>query len=119
MSHQLLSKDVRELSDDVVTYLKRNGRSSSVIPKVQRLFSKVTAQEKRGRTAIVESSIALAPAEKKTLEASLAKVFGHEMSVQNVVTPEALGGLRIQVGDWVVDTTIASQLSQLAMQLTT
>jgi F0F1-type ATP synthase delta subunit len=40
------------------------------------------------------------------------------MTVENKINPEIVGGLRIQVADWLVDTSIASQLTKLAESLT-
>lgn len=119
MAGKLLSKDARDLSDGLVMYLKKNGKASSVVPKVQKLLTRVSAQAKKDNTAIVESSVALSSSEKEAIRAAVRKVLNHDVSIDNVVTPEVIGGLRIQVGDWVVDTTVAHQLSQLAGRLTT
>jgi len=112
-----LTKDARDLSDGVVSYLRRGSKVSSAVPKIQRLLTRVTAQARKEKTALVESGIALTVAEKQSLEKTLERIIGHEIAVENTVNPSVVGGLRIQVGDWVVDTTIASQLSQLAHNL--
>jgi F-type H+-transporting ATPase subunit delta len=117
-SDQTVTKNVRELSDGVVQYLRHEGRSSSMVPKVQRLLSRVSAQAHNEKTALVESSVALTPSEKKGLEQTLSKIIGHDMTVENKINPEIVGGLRIQVADWLVDTSIASQLTKLAESLT-
>jgi ATP synthase F1 delta subunit len=119
MADQTLTKDARELSDGLITYLKKNGKVASVVPKVQKLLTRVSAQAKKDHTAVVETSVALSTAEKEAIRDALRKVLNHDVSIDNVVAPELIGGLRIQVGDWVVDTTVAHQLSQLAGRLTT
>jgi len=113
-----LTKDARALSDGVMTYLKRGGKNTSAVPKVQRLLTRVTAQARKEKTALVETGIALNLIEKKSLETMLAKILGHEITIENAVNPTVVGGMKIQVGDWVVDTTLASQLQQLAANLT-
>jgi F0F1-type ATP synthase delta subunit len=113
-----LTKDARALSDGVMKYLRRDGKNTSSVPKVQRLLTRVTAQARKEKVAFVETGIALNNIEKKSLETMLAKMLDHEISVENTVNPEVVGGMKIQVGDWVVDTTLASQLQELAVNLT-
>ena len=118
MRSSFITKDARELSDRVVDYLRRSGRAATVVPKVQKLLTRVTEQARKEKMALVSTAIALTSDEKEALAVLLSKKLSHEVVIENVVKPEVLGGLRIQVGDWVVDTTIVSQLSQLAEQLT-
>lgn len=118
MADNTLTKDARGLVSEVVTYLKRDWQSSTVVPRVQTLLSRVTAQAKKEKTAIVTTSVALSEAEKKTLTQILSKIMGHDMEIENTVADDVIGGMRIQVGDWVVDTTLESQLTRLGATLT-
>ena len=112
-----LTKDARGFVDGVVTYLKSDGRSQAMVPKVAALFGKVTAKAKKERIAKVESSIALTQSEKNDIQRALTGILDHDVELDCVVHPETLGGFRIQVGDWIVDTTLDSQLKLLATVL--
>lgn len=118
MIDQSLTKDARAFSDGVVRYLRRHSKTGTAVPKVQQLLTRVTAKARKEKTATVETCVALTIAEQETLCEMLEKKLQHEVVVENTVTPDLIGGMRIYVGDWVVDTTIASQLSQLAFELT-
>ena len=112
-----LTKDARGFIDGVVSFLKEDGKSKTTLPKVEAFLGKVTAQSKKQKTAKVESSLALTDSEKASLEKSLTTILGHEVSVECSVNPALIAGIRIQVGDWIVDTTLKSQLEQMASHL--
>jgi F-type H+-transporting ATPase subunit delta len=112
-----LTKDAKGLVDGVVTYLKDDSRAKSVAPKVERFLGKLTARAQKEKVARVEASVALSDTEKKVIGTMLAKRIGHEVMVTTVVSPDVIGGLRIQVADWIVDTTIQTQLEDIAQSL--
>lgn len=68
-------------------------------------------------TASVTSAIALTADEKKTVEMVVRKTVEGDIVFSYTVTPEVLGGVRVQVGDLVLDTTVASQLKKLKTAL--
>jgi F-type H+-transporting ATPase subunit delta len=67
--------------------------------------------------ATVTSAVALTPAQTTRLAKSLGERYRRDVLVDVIVDPAVLGGLRVQVGDEVVDGTIASRLSDLRLQL--
>lgn len=115
--NKTLTKDARGFVEGVVTYLRHDGRSKGAIPKVQALLGKVTAQAKKERVANVKASVTLSSAEKTALSHILAKFIGHPVQLECHVHPELLGGVRIQVADWVVDTSIVTQIDRMAETL--
>lgn len=69
-------------------------------------------------SAEITSAVELTKQEKKEVETMLATMTGQQQSAFNyIVDPEILGGLRITVGDWVLDTTVLNQLTKLSNQL--
>jgi F-type H+-transporting ATPase subunit delta len=114
-----LTKDAQGLVDGVVTYLKGDSRSKSMAPKVERFLGKVTAQARKEKVARVETSVVLTVEETKSIDVMLTKLIGHPVSITSVLSPEVIGGLRIQVADWIVDTTIQTQLIEMAQSLIT
>ena len=67
--------------------------------------------------AIVTAASPLAPAQLKALTATLTTQYGREPRIAVRIDPSVLGGLRVQVGDEVIDGTIASRLTELRLQL--
>jgi F-type H+-transporting ATPase subunit delta len=112
-----LSKDARGLVDGVMMYLKRSGSSKTAVPRVSLFLQKVTAKTRKEKLAHVETSVELTISEKQSIEQTLTKILGHDVTVEVTVKPELLGGLRISVGDWIVDTSLEMHLRQLSQSL--
>ncbi len=113
-----LTKDAKGFVAGVVSYLRNEGSSKTVVPKVQALLQKVTNQARKEKVAHVQTSVALTSDEKLTLSRLLMEYIGHTVELDVHVDPELLGGFRIQVGDWIVDTSLKSHLADMADQLT-
>ncbi len=105
-----LTKDAKGFIDGVVTYLSRDANGSTVAPRVASLASKVSAQAKKERVAKVTSVVRLTSDEKKHIALALAKLLGHRVELETIVDAHLVGGLRIQVADWILDTSFDRQL---------
>lgn len=112
-----LTKDARGFVSGVMTYLRGDSRSKQAAPKVQAFLGKVTEQARKEKMAHIESSVALTQMEKLAIEKMLAKLIGHDVSLICTISPDLLGGMRVQVGDWIVDTSLAMQLESMAAAL--
>jgi F-type H+-transporting ATPase subunit delta len=71
-----------------------------------------------GFVAIVTAAEPLVAAQSDKLRAALASQYGREPRIDFRVDPSVIGGLRVQVGDEVIDGTIAARLTELRLQLT-
>ncbi|HUR07641.1 MAG TPA: F0F1 ATP synthase subunit delta [Nonomuraea sp.] len=76
-------------------------------------LGKVVSDRRRRLVAIVRSAVALEPQEKERLARALAGIYGHDVQVKAEVDPSVLGGMSVQVGDELVDGTIAGRLDRL------
>ena len=59
----------------------------------------------------------LSPAQLEKLTQTLTQQYGREPRIAVKIDPSVIGGLRVQVGDDVIDGTIASRLTELRLQL--
>ncbi|MCU1669691.1 MAG: atpH [Blastococcus sp.] len=76
------------------------------------------ASRRRGRyVARVTSAVALAPAQEQRLTDVLGRLYGRTIGLQVTVDPSVLGGLIVQVGDEVVDGSIAHRLEAARRRL--
>jgi F-type H+-transporting ATPase subunit delta len=67
--------------------------------------------------AEITSAVELSDKEKEALRQSLAKQFGGDLAFSFYVDPALLGGLRVRVGDRLIDTSVASRLTALRESL--
>lgn len=69
------------------------------------------------KVATVHSAQALTAAQRKQLQQTLSARYDAPVALNEVVDPSLLGGLRIQVGDDVIDGTVQARLAELRQKL--
>lgn len=76
------------------------------------------AADSQGRTvAVVTSAVALSPEQGKRIEAALGDKYQRTIKLNNVVDPNLIGGLRVQIADDVIDGSVSARLSTLRQRL--
>ena len=96
--------------------LNRNNRLD-LLPAVAAAYREALDQ-RAGRVRVwVRSAVSLGDAEREELRRTLAASLGKEPILVVRVEPELLGGLLIQVGDRVYDSSVRSRLEALRTQL--
>lgn len=83
---------------------------------VERFAEQVAARQQRW-IAQVTVAKELDPGYRSKLSASLNRYFGRELKLDVVVDPAVVGGMRVQVGDEVVDSTVSTKLGELNRKL--
>lgn len=79
--------------------------------------SERAAERRRRLTAIVVAAAPLTRAQVERLEGILHRAYGRPVAVNVAVDDTVVGGLRIQVGDEVVDATVLSRLDEARRRL--
>ncbi|TDW29167.1 F0F1 ATP synthase subunit delta [Cryobacterium psychrophilum] len=87
------------------------------IGELLRQAAAVVADQAGMSIATITSAGALAPAQLQRLTESLSERYGRKLSINLVIDPAVLGGVRIQIGDDVIDGSIATRLADLRLQL--
>lgn len=77
----------------------------------------VVADQAGTSIATVTSASQLAPAQLDRLRTSLAERHGRSLTINQVVDPTLVGGVRVQIGDLVIDGSIATRIADLRLQL--
>jgi F-type H+-transporting ATPase subunit delta len=88
--------------------------------RVRQLLSWATevVADQRGRTvATVTSAVPLTPEQRERLMATLSARYGADISVNAVVDPALVGGLRVQVADDLIDASVAGRIAELRQRL--
>ena len=76
-------------------------------------FQRLVRLDLDRRTARIESAVPLDPALRTKVEADLARLYRGRLNLTFVENPALLGGLRIQVGSDVYDSSIQRRLTEL------
>ena len=80
-------------------------------------FAEIIVTRQNRYIARVTSAIALSQAQLERLGRTLNAVYGRELKLDVSVDPAVLGGLRVQVGDEVIDGTVETRMSDLARSI--
>ena len=83
---------------------------------VKRFMELVAARQQRW-IAEVQTSRPLTLEQQKRLQSSLNGLYGRELKIIVNVDPAILGGIRVTVGDEVVDSTVVARLTELRRKL--
>ncbi|MEU6443399.1 F0F1 ATP synthase subunit delta [Streptomyces sp. NPDC047046] len=76
------------------------------------------AAERRNRlVAVVTSAVPLSDAQRDRLARSLAKLYGKELHLNLDVDPEVLGGIRVQIGDEVINGSLADRIEEVSRRM--
>jgi F-type H+-transporting ATPase subunit delta len=97
---------------NLLTALAENGRLNA-LPDLSKLFEQLKAVEDKRVKATVVSAMMPSEEQKSKLNAALNAKFDAEVDVEYEVDSTLLCGIRIKVGDWVVDNTAVTQLQKL------
>ncbi len=99
----------------IVRQLVEQPRGRSIRESLRSAARIVASQE--GRTiATVYAASPLPEAQAERLRSVLSATYG-DLKINQVVDPSIIGGLRVQIGDDVIDGSIASRLAELRLQL--
>ncbi|WP_457101417.1 F0F1 ATP synthase subunit delta [Microbacterium sp. P5_E9] len=100
----------------IVSSLARQPRERRIRQLLDRAMSLVADQ--RGRAvATVVSAVPLSDAQTERLTAALSQRYGADVSLNAVVDPAVIGGVRVQIADDVIDASVSSRISDLRKRL--
>ncbi len=89
----------------------------SVMPEISALFEELKHGHDGVKQAEISSAFALDEATLKTLAADLERKFGCRIQATVKVDAELIGGVRIAVGDEVIDASVRGKLAAMATAL--
>ena len=80
-------------------------------------YSRIASAVQGERVATVRSARPLAAPERERLQAALSAQYDRAVHLNVVVEPALLGGLRVEIGDDVIDGSVASRLDEARRRL--
>ena len=108
------------LSPLVVNLLRTvidNGRLSA-LSEVAQQYRALVNEQLGVSDAIVYSAFPIEPQQMEGVLATLERRFGRKLNATVQVDPELIGGIRVVVGDEVLDTSVKARLEQMKVALT-
>lgn len=110
------AKDRVAVADQLVRTLARQ-RQLRLVPRIAAELERLIA-EKGGPVIVkVRSAKALTAAEDTELTANLEKALNQKVKIRHVHEAKLLAGVKIQVGDRLIDNALASRLATLKSHL--
>lgn len=82
-----------------------------------RYAASVVADQSGLLVATVTSARPIGPEQLERLRTGLSKSYGRALEINSVIDPAVIGGVRVQIGDDVIDGSVASRLNELRLQL--
>lgn len=112
----LLASRVAAQTLTLATQAAAHPRSKRVSEALER-YSEILAFRQQRSVAEVTVASPLTPEQSQRLAAALSASYGRQLVLNVHIDPEVVGGVRVQVGDEVMNSTIADRLSDLRRRL--
>jgi len=93
-----------------------NGRLSA-LPEIAAQFNALVKSRSGTSDATIESAFPIDAAQLPQVVAALEERFGRKLNASVVVDPELIGGIRVVVGDEVLDTSVRARLEKMRLAL--
>ncbi|MCE9632900.1 MAG: F0F1 ATP synthase subunit delta [Methylophilales bacterium] len=88
-----------------------------LLPTIAEMYEALKAEDGGVEQAVITSATKLSKEQGKALIAPLEARFSKKIEPQFAVDPELIGGVKIVVGDAVIDASVRGQLQDLAISL--
>ena len=108
--------DLPEIAKNFLRTVIENGRLSA-LPEIATQFHALVNSQSGSSDATVFSAFAIDGAALADVTASLEKRFGRKLNVTVALQPDLIGGIRVVVGDEVLDTSVKARLEQMRVAL--
>ncbi|MHA4868746.1 F0F1 ATP synthase subunit delta [Duganella sp. PWIR1] len=112
----LVKSPVNKEVENFLAMLVENGRIS-LLPEIGAQFLALKNAAEGAADAVITSAFDLDAAQVSTLIATLEKKFSRKLNPVVTVDPALIGGVRVVVGDEVLDTSVRAKLQQMRVAL--
>lgn len=87
------------------------------LDRVLEVYLKLAADRREELTALVTVAVPLDERQQSRLKSALRSMYGKQVTLQTVLDPSVVGGIRVQIGDEVVDGTVVRRLDAVRRDL--
>jgi F-type H+-transporting ATPase subunit delta len=112
----LLADKVTPVTLRLVTEMSLHPRGRPLVVSLD-MCTRIAAERRQRLIAVVRTATDLSAEQRRRLADALAGIYGHEVYVNIVLDPKVMGGMTIQVGDELIDASVASRLAAVRRKL--
>lgn len=112
----VLKTPLGDTAKNLLSTVIANGRFT-VLPEIAAQFHVLVNERSGVSDAQVMSAFEIAPEQMAALASTLEKRFGRKLNPVVQIDPELIGGIRVVVGDEVLDTSVKARLEQMKVAL--
>jgi F-type H+-transporting ATPase subunit delta len=109
--------DLPDVAKNFLRTVIENGRLNA-LPEMANQFRALKNAQSGSSDAVVHSAFPIDGAALADLAVTLEKQFKRKLNLSVVLQPELIGGIRVVVGDEVLDTSVKARLEQMKVALT-
>lgn len=113
----LLKSNITSEAKNFVGMLAENGRLA-LLPEIGVQFHELKNAQEGAADAEITSAFEISDAQVRELVATLEKKFGRKLNPTVKVDESLIGGVRVVVGDEVLDTSVRAKLQRMHVALT-
>jgi F-type H+-transporting ATPase subunit delta len=85
--------------------------------RILEAYGQVAADRRSRMVATVTATVPLTEEQRSRLGAALARIYGHDVHLNVEVDPTIIGGIRVEIGDEVIDGSVVSRLDDARRRL--
>ena len=112
----LVKSPLSDEAKNFIVMLAENGRIS-LLPEIAAQFVALKNASEGAADAAIHSAFELSDEQLAQLVATLEQKFGRKLNPTVTVDPSLIGGVRVVVGDEVLDTSVRAKLQQMHVAL--
>jgi F-type H+-transporting ATPase subunit delta len=112
----LLDGKVTPVALRLITEMALYPRGRS-LPASLEMCTRIAARRRERLIAVVHVATDLTPAQRRKLADALAANYGHDVYVNVLIDPAVMGGMTVQIGDELIDASVASRLAAVRRRL--
>jgi F-type H+-transporting ATPase subunit delta len=115
--NSVVNAPLSDAAKNLLATVLDNGRLAA-LPEIASQFHALVNASSGVSDAIVYSAFAIEPASLAEVVSALERRFKRKLNARVVIEPELIGGIRVVVGDEVMDTSVKARLEQMRVALT-
>lgn len=112
-----VGKNLSGEARNFVQVLVQNRRLGLIV-QIRDMYEALRRDHEGAMEATVVSALPMADGQLQSLVATLEKKYGRKITAKVELDPKLIGGLKIMVGDKVIDATVRGKLDAMAAALT-